>query len=218
MEPESRHYAAIAEEYDRGAEDTGWWAPEVAFGLAYRHVRPGQTVLDLGIGTGLGSILFHKAGLQVYGMDVSEEMIAACRHKGFAAELKQHDLTSVPYPYDHESVDHVVCVGVLNFFQDLGIVFQEVSRMLRDRGIFAFAVADRGPGEAVAVLVGPEHTGSDSGVTFYRHDRKQISDWLGASDMSLDRDLRFSVYLDSSRSSPVAIRVYLARRDRRSQS
>jgi|GEM_PF-5571654 len=71
--------------YDEEAEATGWFGPEVAFGLAYAHVHHGQSILDIGIGTGLGSALFKKAGLQVHGMDISPEMLEACRKKGFDA-------------------------------------------------------------------------------------------------------------------------------------
>ena len=68
--------------YDKQAEVSGWFGPEVVFGLAYTHVHPGQTILDIGIGTGLGSVLFRKAGLKIHGMDISPEMLDTCRRKG----------------------------------------------------------------------------------------------------------------------------------------
>ena len=74
----------MVEKYDQEATATGWLGPEVAFGLAYKYINHGQKILDIGIGTGLGSILFYKAGLNVFGMDVSNEMLAACHSKGFA--------------------------------------------------------------------------------------------------------------------------------------
>jgi hypothetical protein len=43
------------EAYDDEAEATGWFGPEVAFGLMYKYIQPGQPVLDIGIGTDLGS-------------------------------------------------------------------------------------------------------------------------------------------------------------------
>jgi SAM-dependent methyltransferase len=103
---------AIVEAYDNEAEASGWFGPEVVFGLAYTNVQPGQSILDIGIGTGLGSVLFQKAGLKVHGTDISPRMLDACRSKGFTA-LQLHDLSTPPYPYDSESMDHTVCVGVL---------------------------------------------------------------------------------------------------------
>jgi len=39
---------------------------------------PSEKLLDIGIGTGLASIHFSDVGLWVYGLDVSQEMLAAC--------------------------------------------------------------------------------------------------------------------------------------------
>jgi predicted TPR repeat methyltransferase len=133
---------AMAASYDEEAEATGWFGPEVAFGLAYLYVQPGQSILDIGIGTGLGSVLFRKAGLEVHGMDISPQMLEACRSKGFMA-LQLHDLSKPPYPYDSESMDHAVCAGVLNFFSNLSPVFEETARILRKGGLFTFVVGDR---------------------------------------------------------------------------
>ena len=68
--------------YDKEAEATGWYGPEVAFGLTFAHIQSGQSMLDIGIGTGLGSILFLKAGLEIHGMDISLQTLDACRKKG----------------------------------------------------------------------------------------------------------------------------------------
>ena len=125
--------------YDDEAEATGWYGSEVAFGLTYAHVQPGQSMLDIGIGTGLGSILFHKAGLDIHGLDISPQMLDACRRKGFSS-LHLHDLGKPPYPFDSESIDHAVCSGVFNFFSDLSPVFQETRRILRKGGLFLLLV------------------------------------------------------------------------------
>ncbi len=84
--------------YDLEAEKCCWFAPEVAFGLSYKCIEPGQTLLDIGIGTGLSSDLFRKAGLIIHGMDISEEMLDICRDKGYE-NLQQHDILQLPYPY-----------------------------------------------------------------------------------------------------------------------
>ena len=202
----------IVEKYDQEANATGWLGPEVAFGLAYKYVNPGQTVLDIGIGTGLGGILFHKAGLNVFGMDVSDEMLAACRSKGFVTALKQHDLRTTPYPYAEASIDHVVCVGVLNFFEDLSQLFSEVSRILRKDGVFVFVVGNRNSSEKPEVVVGSEHTGLDATVTMYRHSAEQINMWLADNALQLIQSLEFTIYMDRDRSARFPAKVYLARK------
>jgi len=143
---------AMVAAYDEEAETSGWFGPEVIFGLAFTHVKPGQSILDIGIGSGLGSVLFRKAGLKVHGMDISPKMLDACRSKGFTA-LQLHDLNKPPYPFDSDSMDHAACTGVMNFFSDLSPVFKEAARILRKGGLFAFVVGDRVESEAHEVKV-----------------------------------------------------------------
>jgi ubiquinone/menaquinone biosynthesis C-methylase UbiE len=52
-----------------------WHGHEALFGMMFEYVLPGQPILDIGIGTGLIAALFKKAGLEVYGIDISGEML-----------------------------------------------------------------------------------------------------------------------------------------------
>jgi ubiquinone/menaquinone biosynthesis C-methylase UbiE len=79
--------AQSASEYDTQAKLSNWLGPEAVFGLTYEYVKPGQSLLDLGIGSGLSSILFHKTGLRIYGLDGSGEILKVCAAKNFAVEL-----------------------------------------------------------------------------------------------------------------------------------
>jgi ubiquinone/menaquinone biosynthesis C-methylase UbiE len=204
-----------ASEYDRKAEEYNWRGPEVAFGLAYAFVSPGESVLDIGIGTGLGSFLFHKAGLRVYGMDVSAKMLAACRQKQFTAGLKQHDLTAQPYPYETASLNHAVCMGVLHFFADLRPVFGEVERILRDEGIFVFIVENRIPGQEAEYVLEPEYTETGSSVTMYRHGMEEVSGLLGGHEFALVRGLEFIAPMNREGTISLRAKAYVARRKRR---
>ncbi len=202
--------------YDEQAEVTGWLGPEVVFGLAYKYVRPGDTLLDLGIGTGLGSLPFHMAGLRVLGMDASEVMLEGTRLKGFAEDLQQHDLTSPPYPYADGSLDHVICVGVLNFIKDHTPVFHEAGRMLCDGGLFAFTVGDRNADEPDELTAGREHTGTDESVTIYMHSPEQVRRLLADHALTVARELEFVTYMDDERTKRLRARAYVALRDPRS--
>jgi len=193
MQDQIEHYA---ENYDQKAEEIGWFGPEVLFGLAYKDLRAGQKVLDIGIGTGLSAKLFHRAGLKIYGMDISEKMLEAVKSEGITEELVLHDLTEFPYPYTDDFFDVVVCAGVFNFFDDLGIIFTEASRVLQQGGYFAFVVGYRQPDEDLAVIIGSEHTSSDSTVTMYRHSEEQIRTWLHEAGLKEVRSLEFAVFMD----------------------
>jgi ubiquinone/menaquinone biosynthesis C-methylase UbiE len=82
-----------ADTYDASVKEYHSHLHELLFGMCYEFIQPGDSLLDIGIGTGLSSVNFARAGVDVYGMDPSSNMIEQCRKKGFAKELKQHSLT-----------------------------------------------------------------------------------------------------------------------------
>lgn len=49
--------------------------PVILHGMLTEHLKPRQRLLDLGIGTGLSALPFRQAGLEVNGIDGSEEML-----------------------------------------------------------------------------------------------------------------------------------------------
>lgn len=198
--------------YDDDAKATGWHGPAVVFGLAFKYTEPGQTLLDIGIGTGLGSSLFHKAGLNVTGMDISEKMLDICRNKGIAVRLVCHDLTVIPYPFSDSSCDHAVSTGVFQFFKNLDAIFEEVSRILRKGGVFVFVTGDREPREDAIVVVGAEKTGTGAAVTMYRHTSDEVTGWLEKQDFQLVDTLEFTVWEDTKRSERFPARAYLAQK------
>jgi SAM-dependent methyltransferase len=205
------HEAGI-EQYDDEAQAMGWHGPEIVFGLAYDSVRPGQSLLDIGIGTGLGSRLFLKAGLRVHGLDFSTRMLEICRVKGFAA-LHKHDLTCTPYPFADASLDHAVCTGVLHFFADPGGIFLEAGRLLRAGGCFGFVVLSRSEEEAREIpLPGEAATGSPARC-MYRHTAEEVAGWLAAAGFQPSRNLAFSVPVDRYRREVHAAMAYLARKE-----
>ena len=65
----------FAADYDQQVRAYGWWGHEALFGLCFEHVRAGERLLDVGIGTGLASAPFARAGVRVFGFDASPEML-----------------------------------------------------------------------------------------------------------------------------------------------
>jgi predicted TPR repeat methyltransferase len=198
--------------YDQEAEATGWFGPEVLFGLIYKFLKPGQKVLDIGIGTGLSSELYYRVGLKVYGMDISEEMLEAVRNKNITQNLTKHDLTKIPYPYEDNFFDLVINAGVFQFFEDLQQVFKETGRILKEDGYFAFVVGHRSPTEDSAVIVGSEHTGSDRTVTMYRHSDEQIDRWLIEASLREIRSLEFTVFMDKEKKHRLPAKAFVAKK------
>jgi predicted TPR repeat methyltransferase len=198
--------------YDEEAEATGWLGPQVVFGMAFEFIERGESLLDIGIGTGLGAAPFARAGLAIHGMDRSQQMLTACHAKGFATDLRRHDLTVFPYPYDSDSIDHVICMGVFNFFDDLSPIFAEIARIQRAGGVFGFVVGSRAAGEESTVVVDAEQSMVGVPVTMYRHDQEQIEAWLSDNRYVSLRRLEFNAYMDRANTQPLPMRAYLARK------
>ncbi len=129
---------AYAADYDAQVQAYGCHIAEVLFGLCYATIRPGERLLDAGTGSGLSAELFAKAGLEIHGMDFAPAMLDLCRRKGFATDLRQHDLLKVPWPYPAGHFDHLICCGVLHFIPDLEGIVAEAARLIVDGGLFAF--------------------------------------------------------------------------------
>ncbi|MCB2197761.1 methyltransferase domain-containing protein [bacterium] len=130
-----------ASQYDEQVRKYEYHGHEALFGMCFDLIKPGQSLLDLGIGTGLSSELFQRHGLRISGMDGSETMLTACRAKNLAEELIQTDLSHFPWPVADHTYSIVISSGLFHFFGDLQPVFSEVKRLLRRGGIFAFTVA-----------------------------------------------------------------------------
>lgn len=199
-----------ADMYDEAAGKIDWRGPSLVFGLLSPSVRPGQTVLDIGIGTGLGSEPLFRAGMRVTGMDLSGDMIRVCQNKGIAENLVCHDLTVTPYPFGDASFDCVISTGVFQFFSDLDLVFGEVARLLADKGLFAFVVGDRTEEEPAECIAGPEQTGTGESVTMYRVTPPQVAGWLEKNGLCIVDSIGFTIWMDELRTKELPARACLA--------
>ena len=179
-----------AENYDKKVPGK-WSGPEAVFGLSYKYVKSGESILDLGIGTGLTSILYHKAGLLVHGMDFSSEMLKVCRKKNIAVDLKEHDLLELPYPYRDSSMNHAVCAGVMHIFKDINPLFKEVSRILCEYGTFTFAVTSHSSHENSELQVKSDHNGVGGNFLIYRYNDLAINKILETYNFELINSLEF---------------------------
>jgi ubiquinone/menaquinone biosynthesis C-methylase UbiE len=205
-----------ASEYDDQARKTNWFGPEVVFGLAYEYIKPGDSILDLGIGSGLSSILFHKAGLQVFGLDGSSEVLEVCRSKGFAAGLKQHDLRDLPLPYPDRFCDHLISIAVLNSFEDLSPLFEEAARIIKTGGTFAFTVEERKPDQEGSYPINrvevSEKPKEGTAVLLFRHSEGYITQLLGQNDFELLKALEFVAFKYPAEDKDVFFKAYITRK------
>ena len=176
--------------YDQAAAEGGYLAPEALFGLCFEYLRPGQRLLDVGIGTGLSSLPFARAGMEMYGIDGSAEMLKECEKKQFAAGLKLWDLRTRPWPFEDQFFDHAIECGTLPFIPGLEVVFAEVARLVRSLGIFAFAIKNSGPD--VQSGAGPAHYTRETieGVEIYSHSPGYVAGLLASNGFENCKQIR----------------------------
>lgn len=205
-----------AAQYERQAAEHDWHGHEILFGLMYDFITPGESLLDIGIGTGLASLRFHRAGLQVSGFDNSPDMLRGCEPKGFAGTVVQHDLRDVPFPYESSSFNHVVSLGVLNFFADLAPVFREAARIIKPKGIFGFTIEERKPGQRSRYNI--RYTAeSDQGaqrfkIAMFRHGDKQVRRLLGGVGFAVLKDHEFLADRYPDQGIDVYLKIYIAQK------
>ncbi|MGI0150270.1 MAG: methyltransferase domain-containing protein [Thermoplasmata archaeon] len=119
-------------------------ATESFAGVGYPHaadaIRPGDTVLDIGSGSGT-DVLFASLrigpGGKVYGLDITPAMIAKARANiekmgARNVQILEGDATNIPLP--DRSVDVVTSNGVLNLVPDKPAAFREIFRVLKPDG------------------------------------------------------------------------------------
>ena len=124
-------------------------AIDFALGVGHpvRHAapRPGETVLDLGCGSGIDTILAAQAvgsSGRAIGLDMTSDMVERSRRNAAAAglgnvEIHEALIESIPFP--DASVDVVISNGVLNLSTRKSRVLAEAARVLRPGGRIAIA-------------------------------------------------------------------------------
>jgi len=172
--------------YDEQCREYNWRGPEVLFGLAWEYLTAGESLLDIGIGTGLSAEPFTKAGLKVTGLDGAAGMVKLCREKKIADELIQHDISVLPWPLPTDGFNHVLACGVLHFFSELEPLAAEVSRLVKPGGTFCFNFLPlNGSDQPFEAQRAPE------GIDVYFHSPESIQAILEANKLITTKTVRF---------------------------
>lgn len=113
--------------------------------LDLANILPGETVLDLGSGSGMDSLLAALAtgsGGRVLGVDMTEAQRVKATRLAAEAGFDNVDFYAgyiEALPVDDASVDVVISNGVINLSADKPRVFAEVARVLKPGGRLALA-------------------------------------------------------------------------------
>lgn len=114
--------------------------------LQFAEITAGETILDLGCGGGIDTIIAaRRTGPtgRVIGLDFLPEMLSRTRTAADSAgmdnvEVLEGEMESIPLP--DNSVDHIISNGAINLSPRKARVLAECARVLRPGG--AFCVSD----------------------------------------------------------------------------
>lgn len=128
----------VAARYDEWYETPwGQWADARERDLFLRLAapRPGETVLDVGCGTGRYVQWLLASGLEAYGVDLSEDMLAVARER-LAADGDEWRVAVADacwLPFSDRAFDLVISVTTLEFVADPRRCLAEMGRVSRQR-------------------------------------------------------------------------------------
>ena len=124
-------YGEWAPTYERTVED----AMDVALLERLRTVEWTGEVADLGCGTGrTGAWLASRGVAAIDGVDVTPEMLDAARQRGVFRSLREGDVAAPGL--DAGAYDLVTSSLVDEHLADVGPMYREAARLLRDGGTF----------------------------------------------------------------------------------
>ncbi len=109
----------------------GAWIGDIEFSLLLRSLQPGpgQTLLDVGSGTGYFSRRFAGSGLRVTGVDPDQDMIRHARILG--NDVAYIEATAMQLPFASQSFDFCAAVTSLCFVPEPEKALAEMWRVSR---------------------------------------------------------------------------------------
>ena len=136
-------------------DEIDWWNPKhslqqmvpIKFDYFKKKIGnlKGLKILDLGCGGGLLSEEFAKSGAKVIGIDISENSLKIAKthasknnltityKKGYAENIPAND----------DTFNAVICADCLEHVDDLEKVISEISRVLKNNGVFCYDTINR---------------------------------------------------------------------------
>jgi len=129
-------YDDWAQSYDDDLASWSYQAPAVVADTVVARAPAGESVLDVGCGTGLVGRALRARGFagRLLGIDISAASLEVARECGAYDSLEQADLQE-QLAFDDDSVDAVVCVGVMTYLPDVEAVWREFARVARPGGL-----------------------------------------------------------------------------------
>jgi demethylmenaquinone methyltransferase/2-methoxy-6-polyprenyl-1,4-benzoquinol methylase len=107
--------------------------------LRLLNIKQGDTVLDVGTGTGviLPSLLKFTQAENITAIDAASKMIETAQKKFSGTEITFVHGDILDYPFEQDSFDHVICYSVFPHFEEKSKTIEHIACILKTGGIFS---------------------------------------------------------------------------------
>ncbi len=146
--------------------------------MAICPVKSGDSVLDLGCGTGLSSELFLAEHAEVHGVDAADEMIKIAKKKGFKS-CRNFDLNQPNWPISG-SYDFILGLGLMEFILEPESFLNSCKNLLQPTGLIG--------------LTFPLNTFAEASVDVKSYDIQQVQLLLSECGFVIDEVVLFTGY------------------------
>ena len=105
--------------------------------IDYLSIKPGDTILDVGGGTGiLLPLLYNATGDRgkIVSLDIAEEMLKRARNNSRPSNIHYIHADVVAIPLASQTFDFVICYSCFPHFPDKAKAMAEMARVLRNSG------------------------------------------------------------------------------------
>lgn len=103
--------------------------------LRLLNIRKGESVLDVACGQGFFAREFYKAGAEVIGIDISEELIKIAKERSPLAIKYYVSQAENIQPLGNSSCNKIAMILALQNIEDVNKVFKECNRILKHNGV-----------------------------------------------------------------------------------
>jgi demethylmenaquinone methyltransferase/2-methoxy-6-polyprenyl-1,4-benzoquinol methylase len=124
----------LAEQWD---ETNKWDMDKIALMLKLLYIKDGDTILDVGTGTGVLIPLLRGYTGNITAIDSAEKMIEVARKKFEGQNVNFIHGDALEYPFEDGSFDHIICYSVFPHFDDKPLAIARLATKLKPGGLLS---------------------------------------------------------------------------------
>lgn len=111
----------------------------------FADVQPGETVLDVGCGTGIAARYAAekmKSAGRIIGVDINAGMLSVAKSltSAIGEHIQWHESSAEKLPFPDHSIDVILCAQCLQFVKNRDAALREMQRVLKPEGRLAISL------------------------------------------------------------------------------